>query len=37
MEYVRLRGDYSDVPYDEIVTNFKSVYSRWMALRSGDG
>jgi transglutaminase-like putative cysteine protease len=37
MEYVRQRGDYPDVPYQEIIADFKSLYPRWMALGSGEG
>jgi transglutaminase-like putative cysteine protease len=37
MEYVRHRGDYPDVPYQEIIADFKSLYPRWMALGSGEG
>jgi transglutaminase-like putative cysteine protease len=36
MEYVRQRGDYVDVPYDEIIADFRSVYPRWMALAGGE-
>ena len=32
MEYVTLRGSYADVPYGEIVDDFKRVYPRWMAM-----
>jgi len=32
MEYVTLRGSYADVPYGEIVEDFKRVYPRWMAM-----
>jgi len=32
MEYVTLRGSYADVPYAEIVADFKRVYPRWLAL-----
>jgi transglutaminase-like putative cysteine protease len=34
MEYVRERGNYSDVPYEEIITDFKKTYPRWMKLVS---
>jgi transglutaminase-like putative cysteine protease len=34
MEYVRERGNYSDVPYEEIITDFKKTYPRWMMLVS---
>jgi len=34
MEYVHQRGVYADVPYEEIIANFKSTYPRWMALAS---
>lgn len=37
MEYVRQRGDYADVPYDEIIADFRSTYPRWMALGSAGG
>lgn len=32
MEYVRERGNYADVPYEAIITDFKKTYPRWMAL-----
>jgi transglutaminase-like putative cysteine protease len=32
MEYVRERGNYSDVPYEAIITDFKKTYPRWMML-----
>jgi hypothetical protein len=32
MEYVSQRGCYADVPYEAIITEFKSVYPRWLAL-----
>jgi|SRR5215467_14356975 len=32
MEYVRERGNYPDVPYEAIVTDFKKTYPRWMTL-----
>ena len=32
MEYVRERGNYSDVPYEAIVADFIKTYPRWMAL-----
>jgi transglutaminase-like putative cysteine protease len=32
MEYVRERGNYADVPYEEIVADFKKTYPRWMML-----
>lgn len=32
MEYVRERGHYPDVPYAEIIAEFKQFYPRWMAL-----
>ena len=34
MEYVRERGNYADVPYEEIIADFKSTYPRWMTLVS---
>lgn len=37
MEYVRQRGDYPDVPYEEIIADFRSQYPRWMALGSAEG
>lgn len=36
MEYVRQRGVYLDVPYDEIVADFKKMYPRWLSLQSND-
>lgn len=32
MEYVRERGNYADVPYEEIIADFKKTYPRWMML-----
>ena len=32
MEYVRERGHYADVPYDEILGDFRKTYPRWMEL-----
>ena len=32
MEYVRERGNYADVPYEVIITDFKKTYPRWMML-----
>jgi transglutaminase-like putative cysteine protease len=32
MEYVRQRGDYQDVPYEEIIADFKKMYPRWLAV-----
>jgi transglutaminase-like putative cysteine protease len=32
MEYVQQRGEYPDVPYDQIVSDFTRLYPRWMAL-----
>ena len=37
MEYVRQRGDYLDVPYDEILADFKRMYPRWLEVRPADG
>ena len=37
MEYVRQRGDYLDVPYDEILADFKKMYPRWLEVRPADG
>jgi transglutaminase-like putative cysteine protease len=34
MEYVRQRGHYPDVPYNEIIAEFRQVYPRWMELVS---
>ena len=34
MEYVRERGSYSDVPYEEIIADFKKKCSKWMELVS---
>lgn len=34
MEYVRERGNYPDVPFEEIITDFKKTYPRWMTLVS---
>jgi transglutaminase-like putative cysteine protease len=34
MEYVRLRGHYPDVPYAEIIAEFRQAYPRWMELVS---
>lgn len=35
MEYVRERGNYSDVPYEQIIADFKKTYPRWMKLVNG--
>ena len=35
MEYVRERGNYSDVPYEQIIADFKKAYPRWMKLVNG--
>lgn len=32
MEYVRERGNYADVPYEEIIADFKKTYPKWMEL-----
>jgi transglutaminase-like putative cysteine protease len=37
MEYVRQRGVYLDVPYDEILADFKKMYPRWLAVQPSDG
>lgn len=37
MEYVRQRGDYPDVPYEQIIADFKSTYPKWVALSRADG
>src|ERR671924_2045060 len=34
MEYVRERGNYPDVPYGAIITDFNKTYPRWMTLVS---
>lgn len=34
MEYVRERGNYPDVPYEEITNDFQKTYPRWMTLVS---
>lgn len=34
MEYIRERGNYSDVPYEAIIADFKKTYPRWMTLAS---
>ena len=34
MEYVKERGSYVDVPYEEIIADFKKSYPRWMELLS---
>jgi len=34
MEYVRERGNYADVPYEEIIADFKKTYPKWMELVS---
>jgi transglutaminase-like putative cysteine protease len=34
MEYVRERGNYPDVPYEKILSDFKKQYPRWMTLLS---
>jgi len=31
MEYVRQRGDFPDVPYEQIIADFRNAYPRWMA------
>jgi transglutaminase-like putative cysteine protease len=36
MEYVRQRGDYSDVPFDEILADFKKMYPRWLEAQTAD-
>lgn len=37
MEYVRQRGHYPDVPYEEILADFRKTYPRWMELVSTNG
>jgi transglutaminase-like putative cysteine protease len=37
MEYVRQRGHYPDVPYAEILADFRKTYPRWMELLSVGG
>jgi len=37
MEYVRQRGDYLDVPYEEIIADFKKMYPRWLAVEPAGG
>ena len=37
MEYVRDRGHYVDVPYEEIMAEFKKTYPRWMELLRAGG
>ncbi|WP_439814551.1 transglutaminase-like domain-containing protein [Zavarzinia sp. CC-PAN008] len=37
MEYVRERGTYDDLPYDEIMTTFTEVYGPMVTTISGDG
>lgn len=37
MEYVHQRGNFPDVPYEEIITNFKEMYPKWVALGSTGG
>ncbi|HXY25620.1 MAG TPA: transglutaminase-like domain-containing protein [Candidatus Acidoferrum sp.] len=32
MEYVRERGNYPDVPYEEIIADLKRTYPRWMTI-----
>jgi transglutaminase-like putative cysteine protease len=34
MEYVRERGNYADVPYEEILADLKQAYPKWMELIS---
>ena len=34
MEYVREWGSYPDVPYEEIIADFRKTYPRWMVLVS---
>jgi transglutaminase-like putative cysteine protease len=34
MEYVRERGNYPDVPFEEIIADFKRTYPRWVTLVS---
>ncbi len=37
MEYVRQRGHFPDVPYEEIVADFKKMYPRWLAAVAAGG
>jgi transglutaminase-like putative cysteine protease len=37
MEYVRERGHFPDVPYDEIVADFKKMYPRLLAVTAAGG
>jgi transglutaminase-like putative cysteine protease len=37
MEYVRQRGVHPDVPYDEILADFKKMYPHWLALQPAAG
>jgi transglutaminase-like putative cysteine protease len=37
MEYVCQRGDYQDVPYEEIIADFKKMYPRWLAVEPANG
>lgn len=37
MEYVRQRGHYPDVPYEEIVADFKKMYPRWLEAVAAGG
>ncbi len=37
MEYVRQRGHFPDVPYEEIVADFKKMYPRWLAAVTAGG
>jgi transglutaminase-like putative cysteine protease len=37
MEYVRERGHFPDVPYDEIVADFKKMYPRLLAVAAAGG
>ena len=37
MEYVRQRGHFPDVPYEEIIADFKKMYPRWIAVAAAGG
>jgi transglutaminase-like putative cysteine protease len=37
MEYVRQRGHFPDVPYEEIIADFKKMYPRWLAAEAAGG
>lgn len=37
MEYVRQRGHFPDVPYGEIIADFKKMYPRWIADAAAGG